>query len=263
MGDHPSRPPVPRWLERLPGSSAGHLRTEPVRLAPGGVWRAAVSPRRWWALTPPFHPYRPAPPETRRQAVCSLFHFPSAFAAWGFPSALALRCPDFPRTACAARGHPACKHSVARGRRNHRGGAVVQDGTMPREPPPPRAGRRSSPARRSPPAAAPLRPQSPRRHRPILARRRPRRARPPRRADSSRPAVASRRPPRPSPSAPPGSEPKPPPIVLVTDAGRQEAVQGSYCVTQVSESGEGQGACADAAFVASERAEPSSRPARP
>src|SRR5204862_7341987 len=31
--------------------------TEPVRLAPDGVWLAAVSPRRWWALTPPFHPY--------------------------------------------------------------------------------------------------------------------------------------------------------------------------------------------------------------
>jgi hypothetical protein len=30
----------------------------PVRLAPDGVWRAAASPRRWWALTPPFHPYR-------------------------------------------------------------------------------------------------------------------------------------------------------------------------------------------------------------
>jgi hypothetical protein len=41
----------------------------------------------------------------------------------------------------------------------------------------------------------------------------------------------------------------PPPIVLVTAAGRQEAVQGSYCVTVVSESGEGQGACADASFV--------------
>src|SRR5436190_17451152 len=31
--------------------------TEPVHLAPDGVWLAAVSPRRWWALTPPFHPY--------------------------------------------------------------------------------------------------------------------------------------------------------------------------------------------------------------
>jgi hypothetical protein len=28
----------------------------PVCLAPDGVWLAAVSPRRWWALTPPFHP---------------------------------------------------------------------------------------------------------------------------------------------------------------------------------------------------------------
>ncbi len=132
MGDHPSRPPVPRWLERLPGSSAGHLRTEPVRLAPGGVWRAAVSPRRWWALTPPFHPYRPAPPETRRQAVCSLFHFPSAFTAWGFPSAL----PFGVRTFLGPPARPAAtrpaRDSVARGRRNHRGGAMVQDGTMPR-----------------------------------------------------------------------------------------------------------------------------------
>src|SRR5262245_359911 len=42
-------------------------------------------------------------------AVSSLFHFPSAFAAWGFPSVLALWCPDFPRTAEAARGHPACR----------------------------------------------------------------------------------------------------------------------------------------------------------
>src|SRR5437867_498549 len=56
--------PVSRILSRmtirlcgLPGSSTGRLRAEPVRLAPDGVWLAAVSPRRWWALTPPFHPY--------------------------------------------------------------------------------------------------------------------------------------------------------------------------------------------------------------
>src|SRR3954466_3981917 len=42
---------------QLPGSWAGNLVTDPVRLAPDGVWLAAVSPRRWWALTPPFHPY--------------------------------------------------------------------------------------------------------------------------------------------------------------------------------------------------------------
>src|SRR5438552_4420330 len=40
-----------------PGPSAGRLLAGPVCLAPDGVWLAAVSPRRWWALTPPFHPY--------------------------------------------------------------------------------------------------------------------------------------------------------------------------------------------------------------
>src|SRR5205814_9048023 len=49
-GDHPSR--------QLPGPWAGSLVAGPVRLAPDGVWRAAASPRRWAALTPPFHPYR-------------------------------------------------------------------------------------------------------------------------------------------------------------------------------------------------------------
>src|SRR5947199_271232 len=48
-GDHLS------WQQ--PGPSAGRLVAGPVCLAPDGVWRAAVSPRRWWALTPPFHPY--------------------------------------------------------------------------------------------------------------------------------------------------------------------------------------------------------------
>src|SRR5919106_2747753 len=47
----------PGGSSSAPGSSAGRLVAEPVRLAPDGVWRAAVSPRHWWALTPPFHPY--------------------------------------------------------------------------------------------------------------------------------------------------------------------------------------------------------------
>ena len=47
-----------------------------------------MSPRRWWALTPPFHPYRTPHRVMRRMAVSFLCHFPSAFAAWGFPSAL-------------------------------------------------------------------------------------------------------------------------------------------------------------------------------
>src|SRR6266536_4916799 len=36
----------------------GPRRRNLLHLAPDGVWLAAVSPRRWWALTPPFHPYR-------------------------------------------------------------------------------------------------------------------------------------------------------------------------------------------------------------
>src|ERR1051325_4330025 len=56
--------PVSRILSRVTiplGSYPGPRRaasTGPVRLAPDGVWQAAASPRRWWALTPPFHPYR-------------------------------------------------------------------------------------------------------------------------------------------------------------------------------------------------------------
>ena len=37
---------------------------------------------------PTVSPLPAAPPELRRPAVSFLFHFPSAFAAWGFPSAL-------------------------------------------------------------------------------------------------------------------------------------------------------------------------------
>jgi hypothetical protein len=49
-------------------------------------------------------------------------------------------------------------------------------------------------------------------------------------------------------SEPPTPGPKPPPIVLNSEAGRQKAVFGSYCITSVSSSGEGQGICTDAAF---------------
>jgi len=35
------------------------------------------SPEARWALTPPFHPYRPGPLARARSAVCSLLHFPS------------------------------------------------------------------------------------------------------------------------------------------------------------------------------------------
>src|SRR5213076_333063 len=79
FGDHPS--------VQQPGPSAGRLVTGPVCLAPDGVWLAAVSPRRWWALTPPFHPCPGVSGEMlRRSAVSFLCHFPSAFAAWVAPA---------------------------------------------------------------------------------------------------------------------------------------------------------------------------------
>ena len=55
-------------------------------LAPGGVCLAGRSPGRRWALTPPFHPYRPLPEE--EPAVSFLWHFPSGHPDWGLPSAL-------------------------------------------------------------------------------------------------------------------------------------------------------------------------------
>src|SRR5712672_374019 len=73
----------------------------PVRLAPDGVWRAAASPRRWWALTPPFHPYRRRLLKTRRRrsAFCSTFR---RLSPPGLRQRPALRCPDFPRPAATA-----------------------------------------------------------------------------------------------------------------------------------------------------------------
>src|SRR5207302_4638030 len=81
-------------------------------LAPDGVWLAAVSPRRWWALTPPFHPYRPASPERDMSPDGGLLSVPLSvgFRRLGFPQRPALRCPDFPRTASRppAVTRPAC-----------------------------------------------------------------------------------------------------------------------------------------------------------
>src|SRR3989440_5646246 len=81
-----------------PGPSAGRLLAGPVCLAPDGVWLAAVSPRRWWALTPPFHPYLQ---RLRRIAAGGLLSVPLSvgFRRLGFPQRPALRCPDFPRAA--------------------------------------------------------------------------------------------------------------------------------------------------------------------
>ncbi len=72
MGDHLSRPAVTRRLERRTRFLGGPRQRNLLRLAPDGVWQAAVSPRRWWALTPPFHPY---PRSSRgRSPFCATFH---------------------------------------------------------------------------------------------------------------------------------------------------------------------------------------------
>src|SRR5436190_4267696 len=63
--------------------------TEPVRLAPDGVWRAAVSPRRWWALTPPFHPYRR---RLRRCAAGGLLSVPLSVGFRRLPLGSVLPC---------------------------------------------------------------------------------------------------------------------------------------------------------------------------
>ena len=123
MDGHPSRPPVPRRLERRTRSLGGPRQRDLLRLAPNGVWRATVSPRCWWALTPPFHPYR-------RRGAGGLLSVPLSvgFRRLGFPQRPALRCPDFPRTPESARGHPACTSDCRASRR-----PVTR-----RSPPPPR-----------------------------------------------------------------------------------------------------------------------------
>jgi hypothetical protein len=50
------------------------------------------------------------------------------------------------------------------------------------------------------------------------------------------------------------SPPGPPPITLVSDAGRQPAVPGSSCVRVAGKSGTGTGVCRDAAYPAPRRA---------
>src|SRR5881227_2245035 len=73
--------------------------TSLLGLAPGGVCLAGVSPRRRCALTAPFHPCRRrGHVRPRRLGGVFLWHFPAGFPGSDFPTTLALRCPDFPRT---------------------------------------------------------------------------------------------------------------------------------------------------------------------
>src|SRR6478736_3526557 len=90
-------PALPPGSSRLPG--ARRVASSPLSgVAPGGVYRAGASPRRWCALTAPFHPCRR--PRAAAWAVFFLLHSPSGFPAWELPSTL----PFGVRTFLAATG---------------------------------------------------------------------------------------------------------------------------------------------------------------
>jgi len=76
--DHSSRTPVAR---RLPRPTRKLGRDALIRFPIWScTWRGLQSfsgrPENWWALTPPFHPYR-ALPQRSALAVYFLLHFPS------------------------------------------------------------------------------------------------------------------------------------------------------------------------------------------
>ena len=110
MDGHPSGPPVSRRLERRTRSLGGPRQRDLLRLAPDGVWRAGRVATAAGGLLP--HPFT-----LTGHTTGGLLSVPLSvgFRRLGFPQRPALRCPDFPRTAETARGHPACTHSVSRG----------------------------------------------------------------------------------------------------------------------------------------------------
>ena len=95
-GHHFSGMRVATHLKRSTrGPQAGHLyacaNVPLCDLAPGGVWPASVSPRRWCALTAPFHPYR------LRGGIVSV-PLSVGLPLLGVTQRLALWSSDFPQT---------------------------------------------------------------------------------------------------------------------------------------------------------------------
>jgi hypothetical protein len=103
-GDYPPPPatyPGPR--RATPGPALPGL---PLRgLAPGEVYPASRSPDRWWALTPPFHPYRARLMDAARRYVSVALSCGSP--RLGVTQHPALWSSDFPQAGLPARGHPA------------------------------------------------------------------------------------------------------------------------------------------------------------
>ena len=112
MDGHPSRPPVSRRLERRTRSLGGPRQRDLLRLAPDGVWQAGRVATAAGGLL--LHPFT-----LTGRTTGGLLSVPLSvgFRRLGFPQRPALRCPDFPRTAEAARGHPACTPSLGPGDR--------------------------------------------------------------------------------------------------------------------------------------------------
>ena len=117
-----ARSSVSRPVSRIPSGVTIHLcsypappraaSTEPVRLAPDGVWRAAASPRSLVGSYPTVSPLPASPPELRRRrsVFCATFRRLSPPPSRERP---ALWCPDFPRRQNRRRSHPACTGIVA------------------------------------------------------------------------------------------------------------------------------------------------------
>jgi hypothetical protein len=75
----------------------GLWRSSLFGLAPGGVYRAGESPRRWCALTAPFHPYRR---DLRRGGGIFLLHFPGPCGRSVLPTTLSCGARTFLPPSC-------------------------------------------------------------------------------------------------------------------------------------------------------------------
>ena len=123
-GGYPPPPATyPGAARRATSGSAAPAR--PLRgLAPGEVYPAGRSPGRWWALTPPLHPYR-----MRRRSVSVALSV--GLPRLGVTQHPALWSSDFPRAGLSARGRPARLGSWYR--------SNAGDGAAPHALPTPRA----------------------------------------------------------------------------------------------------------------------------